>query len=265
MISSTPALRIFTHPILPLPVHLYLVKLIDASATWKIGLQSQAISTAKTEHFFLSITWLFRCNAFTSFIKMFICTTLKHHHSFNRVALRSPAATVWAGLAVWALLLQILRLFLTARRQITSKETLGNRTDIDIGVGGEVVVHGTCRVVGNGGVGDNVGVDGDGVEGWRRPCCQWCWCRVVVVLVTRRRKVSRSRRRLGCPRNYQFFSVRTETNRNTICFGCFSVWFVKSKKCFGLFRCFGPVSKQPKQTELFRNKPKKSPNNDLYI
>ncbi len=24
----------------------------------------------------------------------------------------------------------------------------------------------------------------------------------------------------------------------------------KQKKCFGLFRCFGPVSKQPKQTEL---------------
>ncbi len=26
--------------------------------------------------------------------------------------------------------------------------------------------------------------------------------------------------------------------------------------CFGLFQCFGPVSKQPKQTELCRNKPK---------
>ncbi len=34
--------------------------------------------------------------------------------------------------------------------------------------------------------------------------------------------------------------------------------------CFGLFRCFGPVSKQPKQTEFSRNKPKqteKSPKN----
>jgi hypothetical protein len=28
--------------------------------------------------------------------------------------------------------------------------------------------------------------------------------------------------------------------------------------CFGSFRCFGPVSKQPKQTDLFRYKPKKS-------
>jgi hypothetical protein len=64
-----------------------------------------------------------------------------------------------------------------------------------------------------------------------------------------------------CPRNNQiFFSVRTETNRNSICFGCFSVCFAKPKKhFFGLFRCFGPVSKQPKQTEFSRNKPKKSP------
>jgi hypothetical protein len=56
---------------------------------------------------------------------------------------------------------------------------------------------------------------------------------------------------LGCPRNNQiFFSVRTETNRNSICFGCFLVCFAKPKKnFFGLFRCFGPVSKQPKQTE----------------
>jgi hypothetical protein len=29
---------------------------------------------------------------------------------------------------------------------------------------------------------------------------------------------------LGCPRNNQFiFSVRTETNQNSICFGCFSI------------------------------------------
>jgi hypothetical protein len=54
-----------------------------------------------------------------------------------------------------------------------------------------------------------------------------------------------------------FFSVRTETNRNPICFGCFSVCFVKPKNIFfGLFRCFGSVSKQPKQTQLCRNKPK---------
>ncbi len=57
----------------------------------------------------------------------------------------------------------------------------------------------------------------------------------------------------------QTFSIRGSllifflgSNRNSICFDCFSVsFFAKPKKfCFGLFRCFGPVSKQPKQTEL---------------
>ena len=43
---------------------------------------------------------------------------------------------------------------------------------------------------------------------------------------------------VGCPRNNQiFFSVRTETNRNSICFSCFSVCFAKPKNFFfGLFR-----------------------------
>ncbi len=51
-----------------------------------------------------------------------------------------------------------------------------------------------------------------------------------------------------------FFSVQTETNRNSICFGCFSVCFAKPKIIFfGLFRCFGLVSKQPKQTEFKQN------------
>ncbi len=55
-------------------------------------------------------------------------------------------------------------------------------------------------------------------------------------------------------------SVRTETNRNKICFGCVSVCFVKAKtKNSGLFRCFEPTSKQNKQTELFRNNPKQLP------
>jgi hypothetical protein len=62
---------------------------------------------------------------------------------------------------------------------------------------------------------------------------------------------------VGCPRNNQFFfrfePKRTETNRNSICFGCFSICFAKPNKffsvCFSLFRCFGPVSKQPKQTK----------------
>jgi hypothetical protein len=52
-----------------------------------------------------------------------------------------------------------------------------------------------------------------------------------------------------------FFSIRTETNRNSIFFGCFSVCFFAKPRnffsvCFGLFQCFGPVSKQQKQTEL---------------
>jgi hypothetical protein len=65
---------------------------------------------------------------------------------------------------------------------------------------------------------------------------------------------------VGCPRNNQKnFSVPTKTNRNTICFGCFLVCFaIPKNNFFGLFRCFGSVSKQPKQTDLFRNKPKKT-------
>jgi hypothetical protein len=67
---------------------------------------------------------------------------------------------------------------------------------------------------------------------------------------------------LGCPRNKQNkFSVRTETNRNSTCFGSFSVCFAKPiNYFFGLFRfvrCFGSILKQPKQTDRFRNKPKK--------
>jgi hypothetical protein len=65
---------------------------------------------------------------------------------------------------------------------------------------------------------------------------------------------------VGCPRNEKKkFSVQTETNRNKIFFAFVSVCFVKPKKhFFGLFRCFEPISKQPKQTKLFRNKPKQS-------
>jgi hypothetical protein len=49
------------------------------------------------------------------------------------------------------------------------------------------------------------------------------------------------------------------SNRNKICFAFVSVCFVKPKtKFFGLFRCFEPISKQPKQAELFRNEPKQS-------
>ena len=44
-----------------------------------------------------------------------------------------------------------------------------------------------------------------------------------------------------------------------VCFGLFCE--TKNKKisvCFGLFQCFKPISKQPKQTELFRYKPKQT-------
>jgi hypothetical protein len=73
---------------------------------------------------------------------------------------------------------------------------------------------------------------------------------------------------LGCPQNEKInFSVPTETNRNKICFGFVSVCFVKPKiNNFRLFRCFEPISKQPKETELFRNGPKqpeKKPKDDL--
>jgi hypothetical protein len=49
------------------------------------------------------------------------------------------------------------------------------------------------------------------------------------------------------------------SNRNKPKQYLFRVCFVKSKtKNFGLFRCFEPKSKQPKQTELFRNKLKQT-------
>ncbi len=38
----------------------------------------------------------------------------------------------------------------------------------------------------------------------------------------------------------------------------FGLFRETKKHFFGLFRCFGPVSKQPKQTEFSRNKPKQT-------
>ncbi len=67
---------------------------------------------------------------------------------------------------------------------------------------------------------------------------------------------------LGCPRNNQIFfrfkPKQTETQSVSVVFR-----FVSRTKniFFGLFRCFGPVSKQ---TEFSRNKPNKSPKNVLY-
>jgi hypothetical protein len=39
---------------------------------------------------------------------------------------------------------------------------------------------------------------------------------------------------------------------------CFGLFRETKKKNFGLFRCFEPISKQPKQTDLFRNKTKQT-------
>ncbi len=39
---------------------------------------------------------------------------------------------------------------------------------------------------------------------------------------------------------------------------CFGLFRETKKNIFGLFRCFEPISKQPKQTELFRNESKQS-------
>ncbi len=63
---------------------------------------------------------------------------------------------------------------------------------------------------------------------------------------------------VGRPRNKQKnFRSEPKQTETRFLFGCVSVCFLKPKtKSFGLFRCFEPISKQPKQTELFRNKPK---------
>ncbi len=79
----------------------------------------------------------------------------------------------------------------------------------------------------------------------------WWWCEKCAEM--------RKAETIGCPRNEKKISVRTETNRNKICFAFVPVCFVKpTKKNFGLFRCFEPLSKQPKQTGLFQNEPKQS-------
>ncbi len=57
-----------------------------------------------------------------------------------------------------------------------------------------------------------------------------------------------------------FFFGSNRNKPKLICFGCFLVCFAKPKNIFfGLFRCFGPVSKQLKQNfiETNQNKPKK--------
>jgi hypothetical protein len=97
-----------------------------------------------------------------------------------------------------------------------------------------------------------------------RPGMSWCrWLQEQQVRLVRRplfpRWASRFLHRVSSKQS-NFFSFRTEKNRNSICLGCFSVCFAKPNNIFfGLFRCFGPISKQLKQTEFSRNKQKKSP------
>ncbi len=73
---------------------------------------------------------------------------------------------------------------------------------------------------------------------------------------------------VGCPRNNHFFFSLNRNKPKLNLFRLFFGLFHETKKLFfGLFRCFGPVSKQPKQTEFSRNKPKqteKSLKNVLY-
>jgi hypothetical protein len=74
---------------------------------------------------------------------------------------------------------------------------------------------------------------------------------------------------VGCPRNKKnFFSVRTEINRNSFCFGCFSVSFAKPKNifsvCFGLSDRYQNNRNKQNFLETNRTKPKKSPKNVLY-
>ena len=55
--------------------------------------------------------------------------------------------------------------------------------------------------------------------------------------------------------------IRTENNRNRICFAFVSVHFRNQLKfSFGLFWCFGCIMKQPKQTDLFQNEPNQTEN-----
>jgi hypothetical protein len=57
---------------------------------------------------------------------------------------------------------------------------------------------------------------------------------------------------LGCPRNNQIF-VSVQTNRNSICFGCFSICFAKPKNFFlGLFRFVSVFRTSIKTTETNR-------------
>jgi hypothetical protein len=61
---------------------------------------------------------------------------------------------------------------------------------------------------------------------------------------------------------FRFEPKQTETQSVSVVFRFVSR---NQKHFFGLFRCFGPISKQPKQTEFCQNKPKKSPKKTFSI
>jgi hypothetical protein len=65
---------------------------------------------------------------------------------------------------------------------------------------------------------------------------------------------------VGCPRNKLIFFLGLNRNKPKLnLFRLIFGLFRETKNIFfGLFWCFEPVSKQPKQTDLFRNKPKKT-------
>ncbi len=64
---------------------------------------------------------------------------------------------------------------------------------------------------------------------------------------------------IGCPRNNQIFFGSNRNKPKLNLFRLFFGLFRETKNIFfGLSRCFGPVSKQPKQTEFSRNKPKQT-------
>jgi hypothetical protein len=66
-------------------------------------------------------------------------------------------------------------------------------------------------------------------------------------------------RAIRLPQNNHLFSVRTETNQNSICFGCFSVCFAKQKKFVRFVSVFRTGIETTETNRNFLNKPEKSP------
>ncbi len=63
----------------------------------------------------------------------------------------------------------------------------------------------------------------------------WWNCLFITLFLNKR--VGARIRNIVSSKQSNFFSVRTKTNRNSICFGCFSVCFAKPKNIFfGLFQ-----------------------------